>query len=95
MIENSYSQDVHGPYEVHDIGNLDLEDGGTICACKLAYATFGKTPKAKTIADPIGIEVRGRRAVFALGLVWSGCMSSRNISLGRLAVSGTRDDVTI
>ena len=31
MIENSYySQDVHGPYELHDIGNLDLEEGGTI-----------------------------------------------------------------
>jgi hypothetical protein len=25
MIENSYySQDVHGPYELHDIGNLDF-----------------------------------------------------------------------
>ena len=48
MIENSYySQDVHGPYELHDIGNLDLEDGGTIRACKLAYATFGKLNAAK------------------------------------------------
>lgn len=42
MIENSYySQDVHGPYQVQDIGNLDLEEGGTIRGCKLAYATFG------------------------------------------------------
>ena len=48
MIENSYySQDVHGPYELHDIGNLDLEEGGTIRACKLAYATFGKLNAAK------------------------------------------------
>ena len=43
MIENNYySQEVHGPYELHDVGNLDLEEGGTIRACKLAYATFGK-----------------------------------------------------
>ena len=42
MIENSYySQDLHGPYEVHDIGNLELEEGGTIRGCKLAYATYG------------------------------------------------------
>ena len=48
MIENSYySQDVHGPYELHDIGNLDLEEGGTIRACKLAYATFGTLNAAK------------------------------------------------
>jgi homoserine O-acetyltransferase/O-succinyltransferase len=43
MIDNQYySQDLHGPYELHDIGNLDLEEGGTIRGCKLAYATFGK-----------------------------------------------------
>ena len=31
MIENAYySQDIHGPYELHDIGNLELEEGGTI-----------------------------------------------------------------
>ena len=42
MINNSYySQDVHGPYELHDIGNLELEEGGTIRGCKLACATFG------------------------------------------------------
>jgi homoserine O-acetyltransferase len=43
MIENSYySQEVQGPYEVHDIGNLELEEGGTIRGCKLAYAAFGR-----------------------------------------------------
>jgi hypothetical protein len=41
MIDNSYySQDGHGPYELHDIGNLELEEGGTIRGCTLAYATF-------------------------------------------------------
>ena len=48
MISNSYySQDVHGPYELHDIGNLELEEGGTIRDCKLAYATFGALNAAK------------------------------------------------
>src|SRR6266850_4484955 len=48
MIDNSYySQDVHGPYELYDIGNLELEEGGTIRACNLAYATFGSLNAAK------------------------------------------------
>jgi homoserine O-acetyltransferase/O-succinyltransferase len=48
MIDNSYySQDGHGPYELHDIGNLELEEGGTIRGCTLAYATFGKLNAAK------------------------------------------------
>lgn len=48
MIENSYySQDVQGPYELHDIGNLELEEGGTIRNCTLAYATFGTLNAAK------------------------------------------------
>ena len=48
MINNSYySQDVHGPYELHDIGNLELEEGGTIRGCTLAYATFGTLNAAK------------------------------------------------
>lgn len=42
-----YSQENHGPYELYDIGNLDLEEGGTLRACQLAYATFGKLNAAK------------------------------------------------
>ncbi len=48
MTDNSYySQEVHGPYELHDIGNLDLEEGGTLRNCQLAYATFGTLNAAK------------------------------------------------
>ena len=48
MISNPfYSQETHGPYELHDIGNLELEEGGTLRACQLAYATFGKLNAAK------------------------------------------------
>ena len=48
MIDNAYySQEAHGPYELHDIGNLDLEEGGTIRGCTLAYATFGALSATK------------------------------------------------
>jgi len=48
LINNGYySQDVHGPYELHNIGNLELEEGGTIRNCLLAYATFGTLNAAK------------------------------------------------
>ena len=48
MNENSYySQENHGPYELHDIGDFQLEEGGTIRGCQLAYSTFGKLNKAK------------------------------------------------
>jgi homoserine O-acetyltransferase/O-succinyltransferase len=48
MIENPYySQEGHGPHELHDIRDLDLEEGGTIRGCKLAVATHGKLNAAK------------------------------------------------
>ena len=48
MLANSYySQEAHGPYLEHDIGNLELEEGGTLRPCKLAYATFGTLNAAK------------------------------------------------
>jgi homoserine O-acetyltransferase/O-succinyltransferase len=48
VIENPYySQEGHGPYELHDIGDLDLEEGGTIRGCRLAVATHGKLNAAK------------------------------------------------
>jgi homoserine O-acetyltransferase len=48
MTDNSYySQEIHGPFELYDIGNLDLEEGGTIRGCKLAYTTFGALNSSK------------------------------------------------
>jgi homoserine O-acetyltransferase len=42
MVDNQYySQEVHGPYQLQDIGDLELEEGGKIRGCKLAYSTFG------------------------------------------------------
>ena len=35
MIDNSYySQEVHGPYDLYDIGSLNLEEGGTTATPK-------------------------------------------------------------
>ncbi len=42
-----YNQAVHGPYETHNIGDLVLEEGGTLRGCTLACATFGKLNAAK------------------------------------------------
>ncbi|PJG54457.1 hypothetical protein CVM73_14555 [Bradyrhizobium forestalis] len=42
-----YGPEGHGPYEMIDIGDLLLEDGGTIPNCKLAVATHGALNAAK------------------------------------------------
>jgi homoserine O-acetyltransferase len=42
-----YSQDVHGPFELYELGDFALEEGGTIRGCKLAYSTFGSLNAAK------------------------------------------------
>ena len=42
-----YGPEGHGPYELIDIGNLALEEGGTLRGCQLAVATFGKLNAAK------------------------------------------------
>ena len=48
MTENAYyTQDVHGPYELYEIEALQLEEGGTLRGCQLAYATFGELNAAK------------------------------------------------
>lgn len=36
-----YSQNNHGPFENFDLGDFELESGGVIPACKLAYTTLG------------------------------------------------------
>ena len=48
MIANTYyGQELHGPYELIDIGRLDLEEGSSIENCKLAVATHGRLNPAK------------------------------------------------
>lgn len=42
-----YGQEGHGPYEMIGIGNLELEEGGSIPDCELAVATHGTLNAAK------------------------------------------------
>ena len=43
MVANEYySQENHGPFECFDLGDFQLESGGTIRNCQLAYTTFGE-----------------------------------------------------
>jgi len=46
-INNYYGPEGHGPYELYDIGTLDLEEGGAIPNCQLAVATHGTLNAAK------------------------------------------------
>lgn len=39
---NYYSQENHGPYQLFSMGDFQLEDGGIIEHCEIAYSTFGK-----------------------------------------------------
>ena len=43
MVDNPYyGHDFHGEYDLISIGELQLEEGGTIPDCQLAVATFGE-----------------------------------------------------
>lgn len=48
MINNEhYSQENQGPYEFFDIKNFELEYGGKIANCRIAYSTHGTLNEAK------------------------------------------------
>jgi homoserine O-acetyltransferase len=48
MIENPfYGQALHGPFHICNIGDLVLEEGGTLPDCQIAYATFGELSAAR------------------------------------------------
>jgi len=73
MLENSYySQDVHGPFELHDIGNLELEEGGTLRGCKLAVATQGRLNAAKDNAILIPTWYSGTNKIIEQVLIGPG-----------------------
>ena len=76
MIENSYySQDVHGPYELYDVGNLELEEGRTIRACNLAYATFRQAQCRERQRHPHSHLVLRHQQDHGAGLYWSGSLA--------------------
>lgn len=48
MIHNAYyTPEFHGEYEIVSVGRLDLEDGGTIPDCRLAFTTWGELTEAR------------------------------------------------
>ena len=48
MTKNDYySQENHGPYSLFDLGDFNLEEGGIIKNCQLAYSTFGSLNSKK------------------------------------------------
>jgi homoserine O-acetyltransferase len=42
LVNDYYSQENHGPFQLFDLGDFPLESGGTIRNCQLAYTTFGE-----------------------------------------------------
>ncbi|MGE3287477.1 MAG: alpha/beta fold hydrolase [Pseudonocardia sp.] len=48
MVDNPfYSHEFHGEYEIASIGRLELEEGGVIPDCRLAYTTWGELNEAR------------------------------------------------
>ena len=72
MINEFYSQTVHGPYEVFNIGDLVLEDGGTLRQCELAYATFGRLNEDKDNAILVPTWFAGTNKIMEQAYVGAG-----------------------
>jgi homoserine O-acetyltransferase len=65
MIDNPfYTSEFHGDYEVASIGRLDLEEGGSIPDCTLAYATWGELSPTKDNAILIPTWYSGTHQVW-------------------------------
>lgn len=58
-----YSHDVHGPYELADIGDLVLEEGLTLRGVQLAYQTLGTLNEAKDNAVLITTWYSGNHSI--------------------------------
>jgi homoserine acetyltransferase len=58
--------------KLHEIGNLELEEGGTIRGCKLAYATFGKLSDAKDNAILVPTSYAGTNKIIEQVLIGQG-----------------------
>lgn len=65
MIDNPfYTDEFHGDYELISIGQLDLEEGGSILDCQLAVATFGELNAARDNAILITTWFSGTHQIF-------------------------------
>ncbi|MDN5918449.1 MAG: alpha/beta fold hydrolase, partial [Pseudonocardia sp.] len=65
MIDNAYyTHEFHGDYELIGVGQLDLEEGGSIPDCQLAVATFGALNGAKDNAILVTTWYSGTHQIF-------------------------------
>jgi hypothetical protein len=91
MIENLfYGPEFHGEYDVASVGRLELEEGGTIPDCRLAYTTWGELSPARDIEG----EYKSNADVVA-GLtrradLWAVMGFHRGVGAGVLAGDGFR-----
>ena len=66
MIDNPYySAEMHGPYELFDLGDFVLEEGYTLRDCQLAYATFGELSSEKDNAILVTTWYSGTHQIWA------------------------------
>ena len=66
MIENPYySDELHGPYEIFEAGDFELENGGCVHGLKLAYAVHGTLNEAKDNAILVPTWYSGTSRVMA------------------------------
>ncbi|NUR09817.1 MAG: alpha/beta fold hydrolase [Nocardioidaceae bacterium] len=73
MIENPfYTPEVQGAYELHGIGDLELEEGGTIPDLRLAVATYGTLNEAKDNAILIPTWFSGTHQTWELVYIGEG-----------------------
>jgi homoserine O-acetyltransferase len=73
MIENPfYSTEVQGDYELHGIGDFELEEGGTIPGLQLAVATYGTLNAAKDNAILIPTWFSGTHQTWELVYIGEG-----------------------
>jgi homoserine O-acetyltransferase len=64
VVDNPYySEAVHGPFQLADLGDLALEEGATLRGCQLAYQTLGELNDAKDNAVLVTTWYSGNHSV--------------------------------
>lgn len=67
-----YTAEVQGAYQLHSLGELALEDGGTIPDLQLAYATYGTLNEARDNAILIPTWFSGTHQTWELAYIGEG-----------------------
>ena len=75
LVNDYYSEALHGPHEVFELGNFALESGITLPDAKLAYKTHGTLNAA-------------RDNVVLFPHMWSGTPKAMEIYIGEDRVTG-------